>query len=46
VLYLVLDLGASRWNPAFRVGLGQKPRLKAITARSTMSLIFERFSFA
>jgi hypothetical protein len=25
VLYLALDLGASTWNLAFSVGLGQKP---------------------
>src|SRR5438045_5129731 len=41
VLYLALDLGASSWKLAFSVGLGQKPRLKTITARSTLSLIFE-----
>jgi transposase len=41
VLYLALDLGASTWKLAFSVGLGQKPRLKTITARSTPSLVFE-----
>ena len=41
VLYLALDLGASSWKLAFSVGLGQKPRLKTIAARSTLSLIFE-----
>ena len=32
---------ASTWKLAFSVGLGQKPRLKTITARSTLSLVFE-----
>ena len=41
VLYLALDLGASNWKLAFSVGLGQKPRIKTITARSTLSLVFE-----
>jgi transposase len=41
VLYLALDLGATSWKLAFSVGLGQKPRLKTITARSTPSLVFE-----
>src|SRR3954468_15601690 len=41
VLHLALDLGASTWKLAFSVGLGQKPRIKTITARSTLSLVFE-----
>jgi transposase len=41
VLYLALDLGASTWKLAFSVGLGQKPRIKTVTARSTLSLVFE-----
>ena len=41
VLYLALDLGAGKWKLAFTVGLGQKPRLKTITARSTLSLVLE-----
>src|SRR6516164_10573831 len=41
VLYLALDLGASNWKLAFSVGLGQKPRIKTITARSTLGLVFE-----
>ena len=41
VLYLALDLGAGTWKLAFSVGLGQKPRIKTITARSTLSLVFE-----
>src|SRR6516162_8296959 len=41
VLYLALDLGASSWKLAFSVGLGQKPRIKTITARSTLSLVLE-----
>ena len=41
VLYLALELGAGTWKLAFTIGLGQKPRLKTITARSTISLHFE-----
>ena len=41
VLYLALDLGAGNWKLAFTVGLGQKPRLKTITARSTLGLLLE-----
>ena len=41
VLYLALELGASNWKLAFTVGLSQKPRLKTITARSTLSLVLE-----
>ena len=41
VLYLALDLGAGNWKLAFTVGLGQKPRIKTITARSTLSLVLE-----
>jgi len=41
MLYLALELGVTNWKPAFTVGLGQKPRLKTITARSTLSLVFE-----
>ena len=41
VLYLALDLGAGNWKLAFTVGLGQKPRVKTITARSTLSLVLE-----
>jgi hypothetical protein len=39
VLYLALDLGTRDWKLAFTVGLGQKPRLKMNTARSTASLL-------
>jgi transposase len=39
VLYLALDLGTRDWKLAFTVGLGQKPRLKTITARSTTALL-------
>jgi hypothetical protein len=35
------DLGAGNWKLAFTVGLGQKPRLKTIAARSTLSLVLE-----
>ena len=41
MLYLALDLGAGNWKLAFTVGLGQKPRLKTIAARSTLSLVLE-----
>jgi transposase len=41
VLYLALDLGASTCKLAFSIGLGQKPRIKTITSRSTLSLVFE-----
>ena len=41
VLYLALDLGNSTWKLAFSVGLGQKPRIKTINARSTLSLVME-----
>ena len=41
VLYLALELGASSWKLAFTVGLGQKPRLKSVTARSTLGLLLE-----
>jgi hypothetical protein len=33
--------GRQSWKLAFSVGLGQKPRIKTITARSTLSLVFE-----
>jgi transposase len=39
VLYLALDLGTRDWKLAFTVGLGQPPRVKTITARSTSSLL-------
>jgi transposase len=38
---LALDLGATTWKLACTVGMGQKPRLKTITARSSSSLVFE-----
>ncbi len=41
VLYLALELSSGTWKLAFTVGLGQKPRLKTVTARSTVGLIFE-----
>lgn len=39
VLYLALDLGTRDWKLAFTVGLGQMPRFKTITARSTTALM-------
>jgi transposase len=39
VLYLALDLGTRDWKLAFTVGLGQKPRLKTVSARSTSDLL-------
>src|SRR5271165_6692409 len=41
VLYMALELSSGTWKLAFTVGLGQKPRLKTVTARSTVGLIFE-----
>lgn len=41
VLYLALELSAGTWKLAFTVGLGQKPRLKTVTARSTGCLLCE-----
>jgi len=41
VLYLGLELSSGTWKLAFTVGLGQKPRLKTVTARSTDSLLLE-----
>jgi transposase len=40
-LYLALELSAGTWKLAFTVGLGQKPRLRTIAARSTLSLLLE-----
>jgi hypothetical protein len=41
LLYMALDLGTRDWKVACTVGLGQKPRLKTITARSALSLVLE-----
>ena len=41
VLYMALELSSGTWKLAFTVGLGQKPRLKTVTARSTLGLLFE-----
>jgi transposase len=41
VLYMALELSSGTWKLAFTVGLGQKPRLKTVTARSTVALLFE-----
>src|SRR5271165_372194 len=41
VLYIALDLGTRDWKLACTVGVGQKPRLKTITARSTLDLILQ-----
>jgi transposase len=41
VLYMALELSSGTWMLAFTVGLGQKPRLKTVTARSTGALLFE-----
>jgi len=38
---MALELSSSTWKLAFTVGLGQKPRLKTVTARSTIGLLFE-----
>jgi transposase len=41
VLYMALELSSGTWMLAFTVGLGQKPRLKTVTARNTGALLFE-----
>jgi transposase len=41
VLYMALELSSGTWKLAFTVGLGQKPRLKSVAARSTVGLLFE-----
>ena len=41
VLYLAFELSRKSWKLAFTVGLGQKPRLKTVTARSTLGLLLE-----
>jgi len=41
VLYMALELSSGTWKLAFTVGLGQKPRLKTVTARSTVGLVCE-----
>jgi transposase len=41
VLYMALELSSGTWKLALTVGLGQKPRLKTVTARSTVGLLFE-----
>ncbi len=41
VHYMALELSSGTWKLAFTVGLGQKPRLKTVTARSTGCLLFE-----
>src|SRR5271157_5727272 len=38
---MALELSSATWKLAFTVGLGQKPRLKTVTARSTVGLLFE-----
>ncbi len=40
-LYMALELSSGTWRLAFTVGLGQKPRLKTVGARSTFSLLWE-----
>jgi len=40
-LYMAVELSSGTWKLAFTVGLGQKPRLKTVTARSTLSLLLE-----
>jgi transposase len=41
VLYMALELSSGTWKVAFTIGLGQKPRLKTVTARSTLGLLWE-----
>ncbi len=40
-LYMALELSSGTWRLAFTVGLGQKPRLKTVGARSTFSLLWQ-----
>ena len=40
-LYMAVELSSGTWKLAFTVGLGQKPRLKTVGARSTFSLLWE-----
>jgi transposase len=41
VLYLAIELSGHSWKLAFTVGLGQKPRLRTISAGNTAQLILE-----
>ena len=43
-LYLAFELGATKWELAFSVGLGQKPRRRSIEARDLDSLQSEIMS--
>src|SRR5262249_36878699 len=38
VLYLAFELGEAEWKLAFTVGVGQKPRLRAMPARDLQQL--------
>jgi transposase len=41
VLYLALELSWNCWKLAFTVGVGQKPRLRAVAGRNERQLLFE-----
>jgi transposase len=41
VLYLALELSWNCWKLAFTVGVGQKPRLRAVVGRNERQLLFE-----
>jgi transposase len=41
VLYLALELGWNSWKLAFSVGLGQKPRIRTVSARLPAVLVAE-----
>ena len=41
VLYLALELGEAKWNCAFSVGFGQKPRRRTVVAGGTGKLLAE-----
>ena len=41
VLYMAFELGWTNWKLAFTVGAGQKPRIRALPARSLVSLMLE-----
>ena len=38
---MALELSSGTWKLAFTIGLGQKPRLKTVPARSTLGLLLE-----
>jgi len=41
ILYMALELSDKRWTVAFTTGLGQKPRIRQVTARDLEVLVHE-----